>query len=298
MRGRVADIMRRLGLEPEPDDLSGSGCFPDGRAWHIEIPSVEGPAALAALIDEGSRRAVRIDRASQGSGVSLLTNAELNDMAAMAREAKIELLLWAGIRAAWDISAMARSSSGASGSAAVRGRAGVEAGVEEALRAADAGVDGVLVADAGLLWALGEARKSGDLPVDFVLKTSLALPTANPAAARVYVQLGANSLNLPTDLPVSDIASLRHCVSVPLDCYIEGADDFAGPLRYHELEAIVSAGAPVHLKFGLRNIAGTYPAGGHVEATVLAGTRERVRRASIAMELLARRESTLTMPVA
>jgi len=39
----------------------------------------------------------------------------------------------------------------------------------------------------------------------------------NPASARVYVDLGATSLNLATDLPVADIAGIREAVDVPLD---------------------------------------------------------------------------------
>ena len=46
--------------------------------------------------------------------------------------------------------------------------------------------------------------------------------------------------------------------------------------------------APVYLKFGLRNAPDVYPAGTHLEATTVALTRERVRRARLGMELLAR----------
>jgi hypothetical protein len=152
------------------------------------------------------------------------------------------------------------------------------------------------VSDVGLLWALGRAKRAGQLPADFVLKTSLALPTMNPASARVYVELGATSLNLATDLPIPDIASIREAVEVPLDCYIEGADDFAAPLRYHEIEEIVEVAAPVHLKFGLRNVAGVYPSGGHLTATVVSASRERVRRAAIGIETLQRRAPELCGP--
>jgi hypothetical protein len=42
------------------------------------------------------------------------------------------------------------------------------------------------------------------------------------------------------------------------------------------------------LKFGLRNSPDVYPSGTHLESTVLALSRERVRRAEIAMEMIAR----------
>jgi len=60
------------------------------------------------------------------------------------------------------------------------------------------------------------------------------------------------------------------------------------PVRDHELAALVEAAAPVHLELGLRNVQGTYPSGGHLDHAVLAGARERVRRAAIGLELLAR----------
>jgi hypothetical protein len=50
----------------------------------------------------------------------------------------------------------------------------------------------------------------------------------------------------------------------------------------------VRVAAPVYLKFGLRNAPDVYPAGTHLEATTVALTRERVRRARLGMELLAR----------
>jgi len=301
LRQRVADALSSIDLPQGRARAAGRALtsqrrFADGSAWRVEIPSVEGPEAMRAVMAESAARAVPVHRVSQGSGTALLTDAELGEMADLGRASGYEVVLWAGLRAAWDISAMARSSSGATGSAAVRGASALAAGLEEAMRAADAGIDGVLVSDVGLLWALGRAKRAGRLPADFVLKTSLALPTMNPASARVYVELGATSLNLATDLPVADIAGIREAVDVPLDCYIEGADDFAAPLRYHEIEEIVEVAAPVHLKFGLRNVAGVYPAGGHIAATVVSASRERVRRAAIGLETLRRRAPELYGP--
>ena len=301
MRSRITETLSSIDL-PLPraraaaTALSSKRRFPDGAAWRVEIPSVEGPEAMKAVMAETAARAVPVHRVSQGSGVALLTDHELAEMAELGRASGLEVVLWAGVRASWDIGAMSRSASGASGAAALRGATGIAAGLEEALRAADAGIGGVLMSDVGLLWALGRAKRAGQLPGDFVLKTSLALPTMNPASARAYVEMGATSLNLATDLPIADIASIREAVDVPLDCYIEGADDFGAPLRYHEIEDIVAVAAPVHLKFGLRNVAGVYPSGGHLAATVVSASRERVRRAAIGIETLRRRAPELCGP--
>jgi len=290
---QLSDALGAAGLDEAggwtPPPAPSSRRFGTGELWRIEIPSVEGPEALAAVVEESHARGVRVDRVSQGSGIALLSDSELQAMAEVGHAAGIEVVLWAGARASWDISAMARSPSGATAAASARGRAALSAALEEALRAAEAGIDGVLMSDIGVLATLGRAKQAGKLPAGFVLKTSIALPTLNPAAARVYQSLGATSLNLPTDLPLADIADIRAGVEVPLDIYIEGADDFAAPLRYHEIAEIASIAAPVHLKFGLRNVAGVYPAGGHLGALVVAASRERVRRAAIGVEALARR---------
>lgn len=283
----LALLGRAVGALPEA--WVSTRRFGDGAAWHLEIPSVEGPAAFSTVVDEARRCGIRIDRISQGSGIAQLSDEAIAEMAALGRAEQIETVLWAGARAAWDISAMARSASGASSAGSVRGERGLAAALEEAIRAAAAGIDGVLMADVGVLRLLGRAKNHGVLPEDFVLKTSIALPTLNAEAAQCYVELGATTLNLPTDLPLEDIAAIRRAVEVPLDCYIEGADDFAAPLRYHELAEIVAVAAPVHLKFGLRNVAGTYPAGGHLAGAVIEGSRERVRRAALGVAQLERR---------
>jgi hypothetical protein len=72
-------------------------------------------------------------------------------------------------------------------------------------------------------------------------------------------------------------------VTIPVDVYIEAADDFGGVVRYYDIPDIVRVAAPVYLKFTVRNAPGSYPSGGHLRETVLALSRERVRRAEIGL---------------
>jgi hypothetical protein len=116
------------------------------------------------------------------------------------------------------------------------------------------------------------------------------LPAANPAAARVLSALGASTLNLPSDLTLPQIAAIRAAVDLPLDLYIEAPDNLGGFVRFHELPELVRVASPVYVKFGLRNAPDIYPSGTHLEATTIALGRERVRRARLGLELLARRE--------
>jgi catechol 2,3-dioxygenase-like lactoylglutathione lyase family enzyme len=73
--------------------------FPDGGQYRIEIPSVEGPNALRMVYSQADALGVPAHRVSQGSGVMLLTDDELDEMAALARERGIEISLFVGDRA-------------------------------------------------------------------------------------------------------------------------------------------------------------------------------------------------------
>jgi hypothetical protein len=146
----------------------------------------------------------------------------------------------------------------------------------------------VLVADIGQLMILAGMKTAGDLPPDFVLKVSVTLAAANPASARVLEDLGATSINLPVDLSLPQIAAIRQAIDAAIDFYVEAPDDFGGTVRHYEIPELVRIAAPIYLKFGLRNAPSIYPSGEHIEATVLALSRERVRRAAIGLALLRR----------
>ena len=75
---------------------------------------------------------------------------------------------------------------------------------------------------------------------------------------------------------------------MPLDVYVEVPDTLGGFVRLHEIPELIRVAAPVYLKFGLRNAPDIYPSGTHLEATAVALSRERVRRARLGLDLLAR----------
>ena len=139
-----------------------------------------------------------------------------------------------------------------------------------------------------MLAVFGEARAAGVLPRDMQAKVSVMLPAGNAAAARVLERLGASTINLPTDLTLPQIAAIRAAVDVPLDVYVEAPDNVGGFVRHHEIPELIRIAAPVYVKFGLRNAPDVYPAGSHLETTTVALSRERVRRARLGLELLAR----------
>src|SRR6266542_3533035 len=269
---KIGDELEQLGLPPS--DLHGLPTsekrFPDGAHYRVEIPSTEGPRCLDAVLEEADRLDVPVHRVSQGSGVFMLTDNELDQVVAIAAAANVELSLFARPNAGWDVSATSRAPAGGALAAAARGQDQLVAVLEDVTRAAEHGVRSVLIADIGALYAFSRLRAEGVVPPDMQAKVSVMLPIANAATAKVLEEVGASTLNLP------------------IDFYVEAPDTLGGFVRLHEIPELIRIAAPVYVKFGLRNAPDIYPSGTHLEATAIALSRERVRRARLGLELLER----------
>jgi hypothetical protein len=283
-------FLASMGLPPgDAHELPSSNKrFPDGAQYRIEIPSTEGPVALAALLEEADKQGVTIHRVSQGSGVMMLSDDEIRGMAQLAQKRGVEVSLFARPNAGWDTGAMAVSAGGKSLAPRLRGQEQLVHCLEDVRRAAALGIRSVLLADEGALLVAAEMRKQGELPADMQFKISVMMCSANPAAIRLMEQLGADTYNIPTDLTLAQIAAIRQAIDIPLDIYVEAPDDLGGFVRLYEIPEIVRIAAPVYIKFGLRNAPNIYPAGIHLEAASIALSRERVRRARLGVELLQR----------
>ena len=85
--------------------------------------------------------------------------------------------------------------------------------------------------------------------------------------------------------------SHRHTI----DVYVEAPIDVGGFIRYPELPDIIRVAAPVYVKVGISNAPDIYPAGRHLEAMLEDLSRERVRRARLALDLLERAGSEAIM---
>jgi hypothetical protein len=268
---------------------SSSLRFGDDGQYRIEIPSVEGPDAFAEVLAEAGERQVTVHRVSQGSGITLLTDAELRAYASIGAQARVEVCLFVGPRAPWDgNSAAAFAPDGRSVASRHVGVRPLRAALADVHRAADAGIRSILIADEGLAMAIAADKAAGRLPAGLVVKASALMGIANPVGAALLGQLGVDSLNIGGDTGLADLAAFRAATTSYLDLYIEGPDNLGGFMRYHDLGEIVRIGAPVYLKFGLRNAPGIYPSGAHLRAAVHATARERVRRAQLGLEHLAR----------
>ena len=287
---KVRDFLQRNGY-PRGDqyDLpSTAKRFPDGAQFRIEIPSTEGPKALAAVLEAADEYGVTIHRVSQGSGIWMLRDDEIREMCRLGAEAGIEVSLFVGPRAAWGTSAQVRASAGKNLGARLRGLEDVVYATEDVIRGCELGLRSVLVADEGQLWLVNEMKKAGELPADLVVKISVQLGAANPISVKLIENLGAGTYNVPTDLTLPQIAAIRSVVDLPLDVYVEAPDDFGGFVRHYEVPELIRIASPIYVKLGLRNAPNIYPSGIHLEDTAIKLSRERVRRAALVMNIIER----------
>ena len=286
-------ILAAAGHEPELAPTPSPLRFPDGAHFRIEIPSVEGPAVLAAVLDEATRRGVIVNRVSQGSGAMMHTQAELSAMARLGADAGLEVSLFIGPREEWGIGSMVNAADGGCLAGGIRGLRQLRYAVEDVVRAADCGIRGFLVADLGLLHVLVEAQAKAQLPADIVWKISALAAPSNPATIQVLEQLGAGTINLPTDLTLAELAEMRAGTTLPLDLYVEAPDAMGGVVRGEQVADLVAAASPLYVKYGLRNSRPLYPSGMHVQHDAELIAREKVRRAEISLEWLARSDREL-----
>lgn len=290
-----ARAMARTGVAPHGPLVppQSSARFPDGAHFRIEIPSVEGPGVLEAVLDASTRHGVTVNRVSQGSGAMILTESELAEMAAMGADAGLEVALFVGPREGFGVGAHARSADGAAQFGQLRGVRQLAYAIEDVVRAVEAGIRSFLVADIGLLTLLRDMQVAGELPAECGWKISVAMAPSNPAALQVLERLGATTVNVPSDVSLAELAELRAVTTLPLDLYLESPDALGGVVRGNEIADLVAVGAPLYAKFGLRNSRPLYPAGDHLVEEARAIAHAKVARAAAALEWLRRVDADL-----
>ena len=285
---RAVAAFGRMSLQAPSRSTPSGARFADGAAFRVEIPSVEGPQVLEAVIRAAEAEQIVVNRVSQGSGAMLLRESELVAMTELGSEAGIEVSLFVGPREGFDVGAHPRSADGAAHFGQLRGSRGLAYAIEDVCRAVECGIRSFLIADIGLLSVLVDMQRAGELPAEIVWKISVMMAPSNPAAARVLELLGATTINVPSDMTVGQLSELRAAITSPIDLYVESPDSLGGVVRGNELGDLVAAGSPLYAKFGLRNSRALYPSGAHLVGEACAIAQEKVHRAAVALEWLMR----------
>lgn len=249
---KTKDFLERMGL-PSGDrhDLPTSEKrFDDGSQYRFEVPGIQGPSAMAALLEAVEKNGVPIHRVTQTKGVMTLLDSEITRMVDMAREAAVELVLSIGPRATTDTSASVNTPEGVRMGYRLRGQDQVIRATEEIRRGVDLGVMSYLVYDEGQLWLMNEMRKAGDIPEGVRFKVSAHTGHGNPCSAALLEQIGADSFNPIRDIQLQMLAAVRQAVDIPLDVHTENPASTGGFIRHYEVPEMVRVAAPIFLKTG------------------------------------------------
>jgi len=245
------DFLGSLGIKRADNQIRDSEKrFLDGSQYRFEVPGIQKPGPMAALLEATDKFDVLVHRVTQTQGIMLLTDSEIEEMVKMARDAKIELFLSVGPRATYDTSASAQSKEGARIGYRLRGYENLLYALEDVKRAAELGVRGIVVYDEGLLWVLGKMREEGEIPGNMHFKVSAHTGHGNPASAKLLEEIGADSFNPVRDLQLNMIAALREAINISIDIHTENPKSSGGFIRHYEVPEMIRVASPVYLKTG------------------------------------------------
>jgi hypothetical protein len=289
---KIRDFMEKQGI-PGRDgyDLAASGkTFADGANFRIEIAGVERASTMASMIKEAERRNIVIHRAIAAVGGSTYCDAaELRDMAQMAKDAHIEVIMTVGHRKGWDTGAKEMATSeGQMQGFRLRGSDNISFHIADIMRNIDAGFRGFLVYDEGVLFILNRMREQGLIPKETIFKFSVFGGYCSAAGAKVIESMGANSLNPISDVSRPILSSIRKAVDIPLDIYTIIVNSFGGNFRGYECPEIAKVASPCYFKFEPGTAEGDIYMPWVTEEWHAGFIKEKVKIASIVMELMER----------
>lgn len=224
--------------------------FEDGAQYRFEVPGIQGPKVMKALLEALDDYGISIHRVTQTKGIMLLTDEEIQEMVSIATKWKVELVLSIGPRATTDTSASVNTQEGVRMGYRLRGQEQVVRAIEDVKRAARFGCKSFLVYDEGLLWVLNEFRKALKIPSDCKFKVSAHMGHGNPCSGKLLESIGANSINPVRDIQLQMLASLRSAIDCPIDVHTENPASTGGFIRHYEVPEMIRIAAPIYLKTG------------------------------------------------
>ena len=224
--------------------------FADGAQYRFEVPGIQGPGTMKALLEMIGSYDYHIHRVTQTKGIMLLSDENISQMVELAEKYTVELVLAIGPRATYDTSASVHTPEGQRMGYRLRGQDQVVRAIEDVKRAAKLGCRSFLVYDEGCLWVLDEARKAGEIPADCKFKVSAHVGHGNPCSGKLLQSIGANSFNPVRDIQLQMLAALRQAIDIPIDVHTENPTSSGGFIRHYEVPEMIRVAAPLYLKTG------------------------------------------------
>ncbi|WP_194778204.1 peptidase [Pararhodonellum marinum] len=275
-------FLRKIGM-PDGDAFnlpSSDKRFPDGAQYRFEVPGIQGPVAMKALLEEVNKLDLVIHRVTQTKGIMMLTDAEISKMVQLAKDHQVELVLAVGPRATTDTSASVNTPEGQRMGYRLRGQEQIVRAMEEIRRAVQLGCFSFLVYDEGSLWVFNEMRKAGEIPSECKFKVSAHTGHGNPCSGKLLEQIGANSINPVRDIQLPMLASLRQAIDLPIDIHTENPASTGGFIRHYEVPEMIRVASPIYLKTG-----GSV-AKNHSWETTEADARQRAKQVSLVKRMI------------
>ena len=247
---KTKEFLKKIGINEVSKDFISPKRFNDGGQYRFEVPGIQTPKTMSALLKESVKQNVFIHRVTQTKGIMLLTDDEIREMVNLAINYGCELFLAVGPRATYDTSATVQTKEGARIGYRLRGYDNLVYAIEDVKRACSLGVRGILLYDEGLLWILNQMRKEGEIPHNVHFKLSAHAGHSNPASAKLLEAQGLDSLNPVRDLQIPMIASIRDACDMSIDLHTENPKSTGGFIRHYEVPDFIKVASPVYLKTG------------------------------------------------
>lgn len=244
------DFLKKIGINDISKDYVSDKCFKDGGQYRFEVPGIQSPKTMNALLKESFRNNIFIHRVTQTKGIIMLTDEEIAEMVNLAKTYGCELFLSVGPRATYDTSATVHTKEGSRIGYRLRGYDNLVYAIEDVKRACRLGVRGILLYDEGLLWVLNKMREEGEIPQNTHFKLSAHAGHSNPASAKLLEAQGLNSLNPVRDLQIPMVAAIRDACGMSIDLHTENPKSTGGFIRHYEVPDFIRVAAPVYLKTG------------------------------------------------
>ena len=224
--------------------------FSDGAQYRFEVPGIQGPKTMKALLESIDSYGYHIHRVTQTKGIMLLSDEDIIQMVEFAQKWTVELVLAIGPRAVYDTSASVHTPEGQRMGYRLRGQEQIVRAIEDVRRAAHLGCRSFLIYDEGCLWVLNEARKQGVIPKECKFKISAHTGHGNPCSGKLLENIGANSFNPIRDIQLQMLAAIRQAIDIPIDVHTENPASSGGFIRHYEVPEMIRVAAPIYLKTG------------------------------------------------
>lgn len=244
------EFLKKIGIKEISDEFKSYKRFNDGGQYRFEVPGIQSPKTMDALLNESIKNNIFIHRVTQTKGIMLLSDEDIIKMVDLAKEYGCELFLSVGPRATYDTSATVHTKEGSRIGYRLRGYDNLVYAIEDVKRACKLGVRGILLYDEGLLWVLNKMRNEGEIPKNTHFKLSAHAGHSNPASAKLLQENGLDSLNPVRDLQIQMIAAIRNACDMSIDLHTENPKSTGGFIRHYEVPKFIDVAAPVYLKTG------------------------------------------------